>query len=170
MRVAISGTWRYTFDGLQQIVAERVRAVMKEGHEIVVGCALGVDAFALNTALEIDPTRIHAVIPTPLDLFVLDYLTRAAEGDITTEQAQRMIDLIGEIARRQRLIELGSFVADISAYERCNEYIIEQSDRLIAFPINHSQGTQHAIDVALAAGKPVEVYRYEIPQAKLISS
>ena len=53
---AISGTWRYTNEKVEQDVREIVRGIIENGDGIVTGAAYGVDSFAISEALKIDST------------------------------------------------------------------------------------------------------------------
>lgn len=47
---------------------------------------------------------------------------------------------------------------DAMAGKRRNKLIINEADRVIAFWDGESQGTEHSIDLAIKAGKPIDIY------------
>jgi predicted Rossmann fold nucleotide-binding protein DprA/Smf involved in DNA uptake len=75
--VAISGSWRSAPPGLPDAVRREVAAALAEGKRIVAGGALGVDYWATETALGIDPARLKVILPTSLASYTAHYRRRA---------------------------------------------------------------------------------------------
>ena len=86
--VGVSGSWRYEPPGLSDAVRHEVAAALRAGKSIVTGGALGVDYWATETALDIDPARLKVILPTSLATYAAHYRQRAAEGVISAEQAE----------------------------------------------------------------------------------
>lgn len=167
---AISGTWRYTNQEVEKDVREAVREIMKRGDGIVTGAAYGVDSFAIDEALKVDPSgkNIQSCIPVNADLYIeLFYKNRFEEGDMTESQYEEMTELLNKLvfANPKAIIsDENNIDQEISrrTHFECNNKIIELCDELLAFQVNDSEGTQDAIDKAKKLGKPVTVKKYSI--------
>ena len=91
--VAFSGSWRHYNSQVERDVREAVREVVNSGNGVVTGGALGVDFFATDELLRIEPTAkaLKIFIPTPLGVYAAHYRVRAQEGVITQDQAEELI-------------------------------------------------------------------------------
>lgn len=89
-----------------------------------------------------------------------------ASDDIVISGGARGVDSMAAKFARWRGLEVVEHLADWehlgkrAGYVR-NITIVEDCDRVIAFQHNASRGTQHTIDIARKAGKPVEVHTSE---------
>jgi len=132
----------------------------------VTGGALGVDFIATDEVLKINPVHpaILIYLPTPLALFYAHFRSRAHEGVITGEDAEKLIHQLSRIHRANRaLIVEGSFhQCNPETYHARNGWIIDAADELCAFHVNRSQGVQDAVDKAKRRGIPVRHHRYTI--------
>jgi hypothetical protein len=88
--VGVSGSWRHALPGLQDAVHREVAATLAAGKGIVTGGARGVDYWATQTALSVDPQRLKAILPTSRATYCALYRRRAAEG--VTSPASRGSD------------------------------------------------------------------------------
>ncbi|MBU4315606.1 hypothetical protein KJ673_04370 [Patescibacteria group bacterium] len=163
----VEGSWRKSNQEIKQAVQESVRGIYDHGHGIVTGGALGVDFFATEEALILDPMAkfIKIFLPVTLERYAIHYYKRANEGVVTLIQVEKLIEQLGEVRRRNQsaLIEntVNVFVDPITYLER-NTEIINASDALLGFLVNESEGTSDAINKAVAQGKPVFVRKYSI--------
>jgi len=164
--VAISGSWRYAPPGLPDAVRREVAAALAVGKGIVTGGALGVDYWATETALSIDPARLKVILPTSLATYAAHYRQRATEGVISPEQADDLIRQLEIVAQAGGLIEHPERpqVVDVTTYYLRNQDVVDVADELVAFQVNASGGTQDTVDRARLKGIPVETFTYRTPE------
>lgn len=165
--IAISGGWRKRNIQVENDVRRTVREIIMRDDGIVSGGALGVDYFATDEALKLDPTgtKIKIFLPTSLETYARHYRTRASEGVITAAQAEALIAQLERLknANPEGLIE-NPEVAEVNTetyYARITQ-IVEAADELMAFHINASAGTQDTITKAETKGIPVRKFEYTI--------
>lgn len=165
--VAISGSWKKKSDILESDVRSTVREIMSRGDGIVSGGALGVDYFATDEAMKLNPSadRIKIFLPVTLDLYSAHYRKRADEGVITNQQAEELISQLEKLKERNPLAVIenkkNTAVDKITYYER-NTAVLEAADELEIFQVNESLGTQDTYDKAVAMGLPVRRKKYVI--------
>jgi predicted AlkP superfamily phosphohydrolase/phosphomutase len=148
-------------------VREFVRTAFSQGNGIVTGGALGVDYFATDEMLLHDKegTHIKVFLPSTLERYAAHYRTRAKEGVITSEQAEKLIAQLSELKRRSpdALIEhLQNEVIDTNNYFQRNTEVVNASDEIAAFQVNESKGTRDTIDKATQRGKKVILRQYSV--------
>lgn len=165
--IAISGGWRKNNEQSESDVRREVREIISRGDGIVSGGALGIDYFATDEAMKIEPgaTKIKIFLPATLEVFSKHYRKRADEGVITRDQAEELIQQLETIKRANpaSLIENSdNQMIDTAAYYARIREIINAADELVAFHINKSAGTQYTIDQAKAKGIPVKLFEYDI--------
>jgi len=163
--VAISGSWRYAPPGLPDVVRREVAAALAAGKRIVTGGALGVDYWATETALSIDPARLKVILPTSLATYAAHYRRRATEGVISAEQAEDLIRQLETVAQVGGLVEHPERpqVVDVTTYYLRNQDVVDAADELVAFQVNASGGTQDTVDKARLKGIPIAVFTYRAP-------
>jgi len=164
--IAISGS-RTTNTEVEKDVHEFVQNTIQQGNGIVTGGALGVDYFATDEDLKLEPGAAHikVFLPATLDRYAIHYRKRADEGVITHEQAEQLIAQLTELKNRnpEALIEdTRNEIVDITNYFNRNTEIVNASDELAAFQVNESKGTQDTIDKARAQGKKVYLRQYSV--------
>jgi hypothetical protein len=164
--VAISGSWRYAPPGLADAVRREVAAALAAGKRIVTGGALGVDYWATETALSIDPARLKVILPTSLATYAAHYRRRATEGVISAQQAEDLIRQLETVAQAGGLVEHPERpqVVDVTTYYLRNQDVVDLADELSAFQVNASGGTQDTVDRARLKGIPVAVFTYRAPE------
>jgi len=164
--IAISGSWRTTNHQVESDVRREVSHIIGRGDGIVTGGALGVDYIATDEALKHDPkvNRIQVFLPTSLTLYQQHYFKRAREKVITTKQAQALISQLTYLQGINpcSLIEGPAKTADQHSYYLRHLSIISLAERLLAFQVNQSQGTQDTINKAKVKGIPVTLFSYTI--------
>ena len=163
----ISGTWRKTNEEVEQGVRDAVRKIMERGDGIVSGGALGVDSFATDEALKLNPTadRIKIVLPVVLDLYAAHYRKRAIEGVITSEQAEALIAQLESLHAANPAAIVGhpeNTVVDTKTYFERNTEVVNASDALVGFQVNESEGVGDTVKKALAQHKPVALEKFTI--------
>jgi hypothetical protein len=164
--IAIAGTWWKTNSEIEKTVRETVRSIITRGDGVISGGALDVDYFALDEALKHNPTaeQIKIFIPSSLETYRDHYATKRNEKAVSPEQSQMLITQLEGLKRinENALIEGPEKLLNKEAYFNAITTIINASDELIAFHVNHSEGTQDAIDKAYEKGIPVNVFSYTI--------
>ena len=163
--VGVSGSWRYALPGLADAVQREVAAALRAGKSIVSGGALGVDYWAAETVLDLDPGRLKVILPTSLVTYAAHYRRRATEGIISTQQAEDLIGQLEAVADVGGLVEHPERpqVVDVIAYSLRNQDVVDVADELLAFQVNASGGTQDTVDKARLKGIPVIVFTYRAP-------
>lgn len=165
--IGISGSWRNINIKLESDVRKIVKGIIKKGDGIISGGALGVDYFATEEALKLNPSadQIRIYLPTTLKMYFRHYKKRAKEGVITFKQADMLISQLGNLKRinKSSLIEnkLSKKINKKTYYNR-NLKVINASNELVAFQVNKSEGTQDAINKAKQKGIPIKIFEYLI--------
>lgn len=163
---AISGSWRTVSAAVEADVRTAVADIYAAGGGIVTGGALGVDYIATDEALRHDPaaTRLKIILPTSLRDYANHYFKKADEGVITPQQAQSLIAQLGQVQHTNpaALTEMHHTVCTPETYYARNTAVLAAADRLAAFQVNGSAGTQDTIDKAQARGMPVLHKKYTI--------
>ncbi len=170
--IAISGSWKVIDEKVEREVRESIREIFECGDGIVTGGALGVDYIATKEMLALDPSAesIRIFLPTNLKEYALHYHKRVIEGVIMKEQAENLIALLEYIqkANPKTIREGTPTLADGEpavnerTYFARNSDILAHADKLIAFQVNKSRGTEDTIMKAHANGIPVIVHSYRI--------
>lgn len=165
--IAISGSWRKTNETLEKDVRTTVCDIISRGDGIVSGGALGVDYFATDEAMKLNPIadRIKIFLPVTLERYAKHYRKRADEGVITHQQAEDLISQLTKLKMMnpKAIIEhQTNTVVDKTTYYERNTAVLEAADELEVFQVNDSLGTQDAFDKAEAKGIPVRRKTYII--------
>jgi uncharacterized phage-like protein YoqJ len=161
----ISGSRLSTNEHIEKDVREFVREVINRGDGIVTGGALGVDYFATDEVLKLNPEANHikVYIPATLEAYSAHYRRRAQDKVITEEEAETLIKQLNKLVQLNptALLEDESGApVDSASYAKRNGSVVAASDELAAFQVNDSSGTQNTIDQALAKGIPVILKKY----------
>jgi hypothetical protein len=164
--IGISGS-RTTNAEVEKDVREFVRDTIQQEDGIVTGGALGVDYFATDEVLKLDPraTHVKVFLPATLERYAVHYRNRANEGVITHEQAEQLIAQLTELKNRnpEAVIEdTENEVVNIKNYFDHNTEVVNATDELAAFQVNESKGTQDTIDKARTQSKMVYLKQYSI--------
>jgi hypothetical protein len=160
--VGVSGSWRHAPHGLPDAVRREVAAALGAGKSIVTGGALGVDYWATQTALGIDPARLKVILPTSLATYAAHYRQRAGEGVISAQQAEDLIRQLETVAQAGGLVEHPDRpqVVNVTTYYLRNQDVVDAADELLAFQVNASGGVRDTLDRARRKGIPVVVFTY----------
>ena len=164
---AVSGSWRHTNKKVEEDVKRKVKEIFQKGNGMVSGGALGVDYFATEEALKLDPSakRIRIFLPTSLETYKKHYLKRAKEEVITKEQADTLIsqlERLVEINRNSVIENPERKEVNKRTYRERIDREIYFSDELTAFHINKTEGVQYTINKAMEKGIPVKILAYKI--------
>ncbi|MBI4162270.1 MAG: hypothetical protein HY513_01185 [Candidatus Aenigmarchaeota archaeon] len=164
--IAISGSWKVVNEEIKNDVESAVRKIIKNGHGIVTGGALGVDYIATQLVLEEgDVKKLKIFLPIKLERLAEHFRKRAKEGVVTGAQAEMIIKQWKTVKKLSP-----SSISDKTRYTKANEEsyyarhtsIIKESDELYAFQVNESKGVQDAVDKARKTGKKVVLKKYSI--------
>ncbi len=169
--IAIAGTWKITNAEVEKDVRSTVKSIVSLGDGVVTGGALGVDFFATDEFLKHDSTasKLKIFLPSTLEGYSAHYRLRAAEGKITTDQAESLISQLENVKalNPSSIIEDRSVTnLDMTAYYNRITKIIAAADELVAFQVNLSEGTQDTINKAEKKGIFVRRFSYLIAEDK----
>jgi hypothetical protein len=150
---------------VEEDVRSEVRKVFIEGNGIVSGGALGVDWFAVDEWLKLDPvaTKVKIFLPVTLEKYASHYRKRAEKGVITARQAEDLIaqlTKLKEINAKALIENTVNKVVDTDSYYARNTEIVSASDELLAFRITRGGGTQDTINKARNRRIPVRELTY----------
>lgn len=163
--VIFTGTWRLVNKEVENDVRHAAREVFKRGDGLVTGGATGVDYFAMDEFLRLNPecTRIRIFIPARLTHFIDDYRKNWKHKPIDDADIDNLENLLRIIEERNpaAVFEVRKDTGDISQDEydlRHNEEVTF-SDEIYAFQVNNSSGTSDTITKAKAAGLPIGLHK-----------
>lgn len=167
--IIFTGTWRLTNKEVEDDVRNAVREVIARGDGIVTGGATGVDYFAMDEALKLDPgaSRLRVFIPAYLDSYIIDYYTNWCQKPITTNDIKNLEVILKKIntVNPLSISELPYNIITQDHYNLRHNNEVLYSDELYAFQVNKSTGTQDTIDKAKAAGLPISLHKqYKIQE------
>lgn len=146
-------------------VRKEVNAIISRGDGIVSGGALGIDYFATDEALKLNPSaeQIKIFLPVTLKLYAKHYRNRADEGVITKDDAEMLIKQLETLkaANPNSIVEnKRNTVVNKETYHERNTAVMNASDEILAFKVTNSTGTQDTIDKAHEKGIPVKEFSY----------
>lgn len=163
--VIFTGTWRLTNKEVENDVRQAARRVFENGDGMVTGGATGVDFFAMDEFVKLNPdcTRIRIFIPARLDHFIRDYRKNWKQSPVTDVDIDNIEYILKIIKERNpsAIFEVRKEYGDITQDEydiRHNEEVTF-SDEVCAFQVNESSGTQDTINKAKGAGLPVTLHK-----------
>lgn len=163
--ILVTGTWRLTNKEVENDVRSAARKIFEEGNGLVTGGATGVDCFAMDEFIKLDPecARIRVFIPACLGHYISDYRKNwkrapIAEGDI--DNLDRVLNLIKE-RNPSAVVEASKESGDVlqSDYDLRHSLEVDASDEVYAFRVNSSTGTADTVMKAEAAGLPISLYK-----------
>jgi hypothetical protein len=161
--ILFTGTWRLTNQEVEKDVRSVAREVIKGGDGIVTGGTTGVDYFAMDEAMKIDPAASHlrVVIPANLKSYCFDYHTNWCTAPVTADSINDLEVLLRKIqaANPDALIEMPYDIITQEHYNLRHNEEVAISDEVYAFQVNNSTGTQDTIDKAGNAGLPVTLHK-----------
>ena len=162
--IAIAGSWRFITWQLLLDVKNEVAGILKKGNSIITGGALGVDYQATQLVLKKDQnlSRLKVFLPTNLQLYLDHYYRQASQGVINHKQADMLnsqLRLINQI-NPEVIISGNHRTINRRTYYLRNKSVVDAASELIAFQVNSSLGTQHAINYAKKLNKPTKVFKY----------
>ena len=163
--ILFTGTWRLTNTEIENDVRAKAREVFERGDGLLTGGATGVDYFAMDEFIKLDPTcaRIQIFIPAKLPHFISDYRKNwkhAPINDADIDNLERVLIFIQE-KNPSGIFEAAKETGDITQDEynlRHNEEVAH-SDEVYAFRVNKSTGTGDTIQKATDAGLPISYYK-----------
>jgi len=96
-------------------------------------------------------------------IFAIPDCDENKEAPILISGGAKGIDSLAEKTANQYQIETKIFIPDWDKYGKRagflrNQLIINEADKIIAFWDGKSPGTKHSINLAINAGKPVDIY------------
>ncbi len=163
--ILFTGTWRLTNQEVEHDVRKATREVFLHGDGLVTGGATGVDYFALDESITLDPTctRMRVFIPAKLDHFIADYhknWKHLPVDDTAIDLLEKLLKIVEE-KNPSAILEAKKSDGDISQedYDLRHNEEVTFSDEVYAFQVNKSTGTQDTIDKAKKAGLPITLHK-----------
>ena len=161
--ILFTGTWRLTNQEVEKDVRSAAREAIERGDGIVTGGATGVDYFAMDEAMKIDPTasRLKVIIPANLKSYIADYYTNWCSAPVTRDSINDLEVLLKKIqvANPDALIEMPYDIITQEHYNLRHDEEVKISNEVYAFQVNNSTGTQDTIDKARQAGLPITLHK-----------
>lgn len=163
--IIFTGTWRLTNKEIENDVRVEARRIFERGDGLVTGGATGVDYFAMDEFIKLNPdcTRIRIFIPARLDHFISDYRKNWKHKPIEDTDIDNLANILKLIKERNpsALFETKKESGDITQ----NEYTLRHndeiafSDEVYAFKVNNSSGTSDTINKAREAGLCIGLHK-----------
>lgn len=163
--IIFTGTWRLTNKEVENDVRQAARQVFESGDGLVTGGATGVDFFAMDEFLKLNPecTRIRIFIPARLEHFISDYRKNWKHDPITDVDIDNLEYVLKIIKERNpsAVFEVRKNSGDITQdqYDLRHNEEVTFSDEVYAFQVNNSTGTQDTIDKAKASGLVISLHK-----------
>lgn len=171
--IIFTGTWRLTNKEVEHDVRLAARQVFENGDGLLTGGATGVDYFAMDEFLKLNPecTRIRIFIPARLEHFIADYRKNWQHPPITSNDIDALELILKTIKSRNpsALLETRKDEGDITQdlYDLRHNEEVTFSDEVYAFQVNNSTGTQDTINKSKSAGLPITLHKqYTIVEEK----
>jgi hypothetical protein len=157
--ILFTGTWRLTDEQVERDVRDAVREVIGRGDNVLTGGGTGVDYFAMDEALKMQPdgARLKVIVPAYLEDFIDDYYRNWCQAPITKEDIDRTAFTLKKIKELNpaNLVEMPYHVITQEHYFMRDTEEVKVADEVFAFQVNKSVGTQDTIDKARKAGLPI---------------
>lgn len=167
--VIFTGSWRLTSKEVENDVRHAARRVFERGDGMVTGGATGVDYFAMDEFVKLNPdcTRIRIFIPARLNHYIADYKKNWQHAPISEVDIDDLGYLLALIKERNpsAVYEVRKESGDIvqAEYDLRHNEEVEFSDEVFAFQVNSSTGTSDTLMKATAAGLPITLHKkYQI--------
>ncbi|MEK9131897.1 MAG: hypothetical protein AAB447_03230 [Patescibacteria group bacterium] len=161
--ILFTGTWRVTNAQVETDVRQAVQEIVERGDGVLTGGATGVDFFAMDEMLRINPTfsSLRVIIPAYLEDYITDYYTNWCIEPITKKDIEHLALLLRKIKNIQptAIIEMPYRVITQTHYDMRNDEEVLQADGVCAFQVNDSSGTQYTIDKAKQTGIPILLHK-----------
>ncbi|MFA6602046.1 MAG: hypothetical protein WCT02_04285 [Candidatus Paceibacterota bacterium] len=169
--IIVTGTWRLTNKEVENDVRLAARKIFEDGNGLVTGGATGVDYFAVDEFLKLNPdcTRIRIFIPARFEHYIADYRKNWKSVPITDSDIDNLNNLLTLIKARNpsAVFEVRKDSGDISQaeYDLRHNDEVAFSDEVYAFKVNDSHGTSDTVEKAKDAGLPISLYKtYDIKE------
>ena len=161
--ILFTGTWRVTDARVEADVRFSVREVLARGDGIVTGGATGVDYFAIDEAVKVDPTcaRLRVVIPANLEVYIEDYRANWCEPPITITDIDNLARILRKVKVQNQasLIEMPYSMITQEQYNIRDTEEVRMAQEVYAFQVNNSPGTQDTIMKSVRSGIPVTLHK-----------
>lgn len=155
--ILFTGTWRLTNKDIEKDVRDAVKKIFLNGDNLIIGGATGVDYFALNEAMKNKKNlnRVRVVIPARLSAYKKDYYKNWCMYPIVKKDIDNLIDQLSKLKEisPSSILEFpqkGNITQE--DYFKMNDELVKYADKVCAFQVNNSIGTQDAIDKAKKNG------------------
>lgn len=162
--ILFTGTWRLTNNQIEHDVRKSAREIFENGDGLVTGGATGVDYFAMDEFIKLNPdcTRVRIFIPARLEHYISDYRKNWKHAPISDAEIDNLESVLKIIKERNpsALFEVRKEHGDILQveYDLRHDEEVAFSDEVYAFQVNNSTGTSDTINKARLARLPVVVH------------
>lgn len=161
--ILFTGTWRLTNKQVEEDVRQAVREVLARGDGVLTGGATGVDYFAMDEALKIQPDakNLMVIIPAQLESYIHDYNTNWCQEPITKKDIENLAEVLHKIKKADpaHLIEMPYNVITQEHYNLRHDEEVKLSHEVYAFQVNDSTGTQDTLDKAKKSGLLITLHK-----------
>ena len=156
--ILFTGTWKLTNKEVEDDVRKATREVIARGDGVLTGGATGVDYFAMDEVLKLQPTATHlrVIIPARLESYIHDYHTNWCHEPVTKNDIDNLADILKKIKwiNPTALLEMPYKTITQEHYNLRHDQEVMYSDEVHAFQVNESTGTQDTINKSAKAGLP----------------
>jgi len=163
--IIFTGTWRLTNKEVENDVRQEARRIFEHGDGLVTGGATGVDYFAMDEFIKLNPscTHMRIFIPAKLGHFISDYRKNWKHkpiDDVDIDNLEHLLKLIKE-RNPSAVFEVRKDIGDITQgdYDLRHNEEVTFSDEVYAFQVNSSNGTGDTIRKANDAGLPIGLHK-----------
>ncbi len=161
--VAISGSGRGITDQIEKDVRDTVHKIISSGDGIVTGGVLGVDYISTDEVLALKAVeQIKVCLPSTREIYLKHFKERK---DVSEDESKLLENQLHNLytLNPNAIIELQN-ISEVTkdAYEKRNDLVLSHADKLIAFQVNNSKGTQYTIEKARDLGIETEIHSYTV--------
>ena len=161
--IIFTGTWRLTNKEVENDVRQAVRDVLEHGDGVLTGGATGVDFFAMDEAMKINPTCTHlrVIIPAQLESYIHDYYTNWCQAPVTVAHIDALAVLLRKLQQINpaSLLEMDHHIITQEHYDLRHDQEVMYGHEVYAFHVNNSTGTQDTIDKSRESGIPITLHK-----------
>ncbi|KKQ35410.1 MAG: hypothetical protein US50_C0015G0002 [Candidatus Nomurabacteria bacterium GW2011_GWB1_37_5] len=161
--VLFTGTWKLANKKVESDVRQAVREVLERGDGVLTGGTTGVDYYAMDETIKLNPSATHLriIIPASLESYIDDCDRNWCLAPITKSDVKSLSDLLYKIkeVNPTSILEMPHTIITQEHYNLRNEQEVMYANEVMAFQVNDSTGTQHTIDKATEAGIPVALHK-----------
>jgi len=167
--VLFTGTWRLTNAEVERDVRSAVRDVIGRGDGVLTGGAPGVDYFAMDETLKLNPNGSHlrVIIPAQLKNYIDVHYAGCCTPPITKDDIANLASLLSKLkeVNPTSLLEMPYDIITQAHYHLRNDQEVMYSNEVYVFQVNGSAGAQYTVDKSVEANLPITLHKkYKIEE------